>query len=175
MIFIDKAIWMSKVQYLAQQCNNECWTTHKLTSVWKHHHKFHCNTNVYMKYIRTSHILSLKHLHATCDGSEKLIHVVEIQLKFKTVWSWVKVFSDICLIPFSNWVPLQKWKKKKITAAISNLTVPDSRQHWTRWRQWEMLQVWIENDEKHVAPATWMLVLPWFGSEPVQTRTELQN
>ena len=27
-------------------------------------------------------------------------------------WSWLKVFSDrFCLIPFSNGVPLQKWKK----------------------------------------------------------------
>ena len=43
-----------------------------------------------------------------------LIHVVEIQLKFETVWSWLKVFSDrFCLIPFSNGVPSQKWLGKK--------------------------------------------------------------
>jgi len=51
---------------------------------------------------------------------------------------------------------LHRNEEKKLTAAVSNLTVPDARQCWIRWRQWEMLQVWIENDEKHVAPATWM-------------------
>lgn len=106
-----------------------------------------------MKMANTSELVSaFECLETSVNWSEQQVDVPQINAELEWFFTVFDVFfqggslQSILLI-----YAYQKVLMIQLTAVVSNLIVPTTRQRWIASKQWAILLVWVENVEKWVA------------------------